>query len=172
MTQRQTTSEGPKEFHIETQAQEGDLILSEAEKQLICTEEAIRYAIDSPTPIEISREDVTETRRFTDQSLTGFSLLGHLFLFIALLLTALSVQLIVSGAPLLDVVTMGTYFSTVLAYPTALMFYKMEVGEAHILRIETPEERFEFITTENEEEFDRIHSEIQKREPIKGTSYG
>ncbi|WP_117369088.1 hypothetical protein [Natrarchaeobaculum sulfurireducens] len=172
MRQQEATLQEPQELRIKAQGQEGDLIPSEAEKPLICTEEAILYAINSPTPIEIPHEDITEIRSFTDKSLTGFFLLGHLFLFITFLLTALSIQLIVAGAPLLDVVTIGTYLSTVLAYPTALMFYKMEVGEAHVLRIETSEERFEFITTEDEKKFDRIYSVIQKREPVEITEYG
>ena len=163
MTQRQKTSEEPKELYIETQAQEGEFIANEAEKPLICTDGSVLYTTDSTPPIEIPYEEITETRRFTDQSLTGFHLLGHLFLFIALVLTALSVQVTRAGLPLFDVVTAGAYLATVLAYPTAITFYKKEVGEAHVLEIETSEEKFNFITTENQKEFDRIHSEVEKR---------
>ncbi|MCU4971152.1 hypothetical protein OB955_00165 [Halobacteria archaeon AArc-m2/3/4] len=146
------------EVLVETIVQRDEFTLNADGQPLICTTKSIHYGTESANPIEIPHESITEMRIFIDKSLTGFSTLGHVFLLIAFFLTALSIQLVTSGAPLLDVITLGTYFSTLLAYPSALMFYKMEVGEAKVLRIETPENRFEFISTEDDCGFEDIRA--------------
>ena len=154
--QRPLAPAGAEDVLAETTAQRGEFVDGAETGAFVCTTDRIEYAADSGDSVEIAHDEITRARTFRDRSLTGFSLLGHLFLFIALLLSAASVRVFLAGTPVLSVVGLGTYLSTAFAYPTALVFYRMEVGEATVLRVETADGRFEFVSRYDDCGFERV----------------
>lgn len=142
-----------------TTAQRGEFVEGGETGSFVCTTDRLEYG-GATNPVEIRFDDVVTARTFSDMSLAGFSLLGHLFSFVALFLTAASVKVFLAGTPLLSVVGLGTYLSTAFAYPTALLFYRMEVGEATVLRVDTDDDRFEFVSLDDDCGFERVVAAI------------
>lgn len=145
-------------------AQRGEYTIGNDDDQLIWTEERLRHedrSGNAVTVTRISREEITAVRTQVDKSVTGFGIMGAAVGAVALLLTVAAIELFAEGAPL-NAITVGTYFSAVLAWPTAVWLYRSEHGVINVLIVETEDEVFRFYTRADEE-FDRIVEDLRER---------
>ena len=111
-----------------------------------------------PSVETISIDEISEIRRDTDESLTGFKRIGYAFAGFGLIFTFMSVPFLLAGV--LNPIAGGSYLSAVLSWYGFWMFYRMERGTLDVLEIRVNNEWYHFFTKKEGPTFDEILSRL------------
>ncbi|EMA45184.1 hypothetical protein C448_07814 [Halococcus morrhuae DSM 1307] len=130
-------------------------------QRITCTDQEIRHinAEHEETSVEtISIDEISEIRRDTDKSQTGFKRIGYAFAGFGLVFVFMSVPYLLAGA--FNPIAGGAYLSAVLCWFGFWMFYRMERGTLDVLEIRVDDEWYRFFTKKEGTAFDEIVSRL------------
>lgn len=139
----------------------GDYTDESTNQKITCTDQEIRHIDDErkePSVETISLDEISEIRRDTDKSQTGFKRIGYAFAGFGLIFTIMSIPFLLAGA--FNPIAGGSYLSAVLSWYGFWMFYRMERGTLDVLEIRANNEWYHFFTKKEGATFDEILSRL------------
>ena len=145
-----------------TDVYEGDFLLDDESNgnELRCTGDTVRF--DGPEGvISIPHGGIANVRVDTDRSVAGFTVIGNLFGVASLLMVVAFARTVLSPAPVLSVVGLGSLLAAPLAAYGAVWMRRLEGGERRVLQIDRRDgARTVFVTQEADGAFERIRERI------------
>lgn len=144
---------------------EGDALLDADGGELACTADALRFDGRDGEQLAIPHGEITGVRVDVDASVAGFRTIGNAFGLAAVLMAFVFVRALLSGAPLVSVVGVGSSASAILGCYGAIWFRRLEVGERTVLQVDHGEgSRTEFIARDDDGAFDRISERVARND--------
>lgn len=142
----------------------GEYVIKRNDQRIVCTDEELRHINEEheePRIETIVIDEISEIRRDTDESYTGFKKLSFVFAAVALTFTVVSIPLILAGM-LSTPIAGGSYLSTILSWFGFVTFYQMEHGTLDVLEIWVNDERHLLFTKKEDSTFDAVIAHLKR----------
>lgn len=140
----------------------GDYTNESDDQKITCTDEEIRHVNTErkePAIETIPVKEISEIRRDTDNSQSGFKRIGYAFATFGVVFSFMSVPFLLAGV-FYNPIAGGLYLSAVLCWYGFWMFYRMERGTLDVLEIRANNEWYRFFTNKEGATFDEVLSRL------------
>lgn len=143
---------------VETTVHTDEYTIGGEEESLTFADDALIVG-DGDHPERILGEDIVDLQIYTEQGLSGFKLLGNIFGCIGVLMGILFIGAI-SGGFALNIYTLGTVSSSILAFTGLVHYRNMNHNPLDVLVVETADETHRFVSHDAREEFEQVKEQL------------